>query len=547
MLVAIVAVILFILTIVWQNIQTKKFNRRWLRVSFGKKKDSLEDSLENIQDIARWYKLQEDFILPDEKVDDVTWNDLDMDRIFALMNHNTSSTGEQYMYKLLRQLKQDTEAWKQREEKICFFEREESIRLNVQMGLQALRKREIYYLIPEIVDTIEEKRLPFAKYSRVLLISLILLAVAAVVTGGNLYIVVLLGVNALVNLILYAVRKNEYEIYLQAVFAIVRIVKTAKLIEHEMGEIDESTRQALQELKLLSRMVDGLESAKQAYLTGDIVALLQDYLFGMLMWEFIVYDKVITELCGKKDAFMRVFSFVGETDTCIAIASFRRSLGEYCIPEWGGNVLSIKGLRHPLIDNAVKNDYVFTKNAIITGSNASGKSTFMKSVAVNIILAQTIHTCTAEEICLSDMGVMTSMAVRDDVAEGESYYIKEIRYLKRMIDRSSGERRFFFCVDEILRGTNTKERIAASLSILKYMSEKNCVMMVATHDTELAKLLDGEYENYHFGERFQDRDVQFDFKLRSGITETSNAILLLDVVGFPKEIVEQAEQQSVIC
>ena len=547
MLVAIVAVILFILTIVWQNIQTKKFNRRWLRVSFGKKKDSLEDSLENIQDIARWYKLQEDFILPDEKVDDVTWNDLDMDRIFALMNHNTSSTGEQYMYKLLRQLKQDTEAWKQREEKICFFEREESIRLNVQMGLQALRKREIYYLIPEIVDTIEEKRLPFAKYSRVLLISLILLAVAAVVTGGNLYIVVLLGVNALVNLILYAVRKNEYEIYLQAVFAIVRIVKTAKLIEHEMGEIDESTRQALQELKLLSRMVDGLESAKQAYLTGDIVALLQDYLFGMLMWEFIVYDKVITELCGKKDAFMRVFSFVGETDTCIAIASFRRSLGEYCIPEWGGNVLSIKGLRHPLIDNAVKNDYVFTKNAIITGSNASGKSTFMKSVAVNIILAQTIHTCTAEEMCLSDMGVMTSMAVRDDVAEGESYYIKEIRYLKRMIDRSSGERRFFFCVDEILRGTNTKERIAASLSILKYMSEKNCVMMVATHDTELAKLLDGEYENYHFGERFQDRDVQFDFKLRSGITETSNAILLLDVVGFPKEIVEQAEQQSVIC
>ena len=547
MLVAIVAVILFILTIVWQNIQTKKFNRRWLRVSFGKKKDSLEDSLENIQDIARWYKLQEDFILPDEKVDDVTWNDLDMDRIFALMNHNTSSTGEQYMYKLLRQLKQDTEAWKQREEKICFFEREESIRLNVQMGLQALRKREIYYLIPEIVDTIEEKRLPFAKYSRVLLISLILLAVAAVVTGGNLYIVVLLGVNALVNLILYAVRKNEYEIYLQAVFAIVRIVKTAKLIEHEMGEIDESTRQALQELKLLSCMVDGLESAKQAYLTGDIVALLQDYLFGMLMWEFIVYDKVITELCGKKDAFMRVFSFVGETDTCIAIASFRRSLGEYCIPEWGGNVLSIKGLRHPLIDNAVKNDYVFTKNAIITGSNASGKSTFMKSVAVNIILAQTIHTCTAEEMCLSDMGVMTSMAVRDDVAEGESYYIKEIRYLKRMIDRSSGERRFFFCVDEILRGTNTKERIAASLSILKYMSEKNCVMMVATHDTELAKLLDGEYENYHFGERFQDRDVQFDFKLRSGITETSNAILLLDVVGFPKEIVEQAEQQSVIC
>lgn len=133
------------------------------------------------------------------------------------------------------------------------------------------------------------------------------------------------------------------------------------------------------------------------------------------------------------------------------------------------------------------------------------------------------------------------MAVTDDIMAGESYYIKEIKYLNRII-RSLSDKRFVICViDEILRGTNTEERIAASFSILKYIHNKNCLAIAATHDIELTQLLDGIYANYHFREEMQDKDIIFDYKIHEGPSKTRNAIKLLKYVGFPDKIISDAE------
>jgi DNA mismatch repair ATPase MutS len=197
---------------------------------------------------------------------------------------------------------------------------------------------------------------------------------------------------------------------------------------------------------------------------------------------------------------------------------------------------------HPLIDDAVTNSLEIKRNIILTGSNASGKSTFVKAVAINAILGQSIFTCTGKRVVLPDTGVRTSMAVRDDVLSGESYFMREIKYLKRMIKESIGERPMIFCIDEILRGTNTAERIAASISILDYLADKNCRILVASHDLELAETMAQVYDNYHFRETLEDGDVIFDYKLREGVSNSRNAIQLLKVMGFPNEIVDGARK-----
>jgi len=182
------------------------------------------------------------------------------------------------------------------------------------------------------------------------------------------------------------------------------------------------------------------------------------------------------------------------------------------------------------------------RNSIVTGSNASGKSTFIKAVTVNCILAQTIHTCMAGIAEIPHAYIATSMAVKDSLMEGESYYMKEIRSLNRMLGYMQENELVICAIDEILRGTNTKERIAASAAILRYLEERNCLVLVASHDMELVKLLDREYEHYYFCEQEGEDDIVFDYKIHRGINEKTNAIPLLEYVGFPGQIVSDAER-----
>jgi len=109
-----------------------------------------------------------------------------------------------------------------------------------------------------------------------------------------------------------------------------------------------------------------------------------------------------------------------------------------------------------------------------------------------------------------------------------------------MVELADSGRLIFLAIDEILKGTNTVERIAASKAVLRYFDSRNCLLMVATHDIELAQSFDGVYSNYHFCESLEDGDVVFDYTIHDGISRSSNAIRLLSVIGFPDEIIDDA-------
>ncbi len=242
-----------------------------------------------------------------------------------------------------------------------------------------------------------------------------------------------------------------------------------------------------------------------------------------------------------QDEFRALYAALGEIDAAVCALSFRKSLPGFCVPSFQDkSSIAFEGLYHPLLAEPVCNDGEIARHSIVTGSNASGKSTFIKALAINGILAQTIHTCCANRFAARPALVMTSMAVRDDITEGESYFITELKSLKRILDMLP--KCYCACyIDEILRGTNTPERIAASCAVLDYLAKRDCLCVVASHDIELAGLLLHTHDNYSFAERVTQAGIRFDYKLLDGAAKTRNAILLLEHMGFDAAIVKQAK------
>jgi len=242
-----------------------------------------------------------------------------------------------------------------------------------------------------------------------------------------------------------------------------------------------------------------------------------------------------------KSRMIEVFETIGFLDAMCAAASFRTWLGNYTVPEFTKEKqYYAEQLYHPFLEEPVPASMQTEKSVLITGSNASGKSTFIKAAALNAILAQTIHTVCAKSYRASFFKVFTSMALTDNLFGSESYYIVEIKSLKRIIDAIDDEFPVLCFVDEVLRGTNTVERIAASSRILHSVAASNALMFAATHDIELTYMLEDSFENYHFEEQILEDKVLFDYQLKQGRATTQNAIALLGMLGYPEEIINKA-------
>lgn len=200
---------------------------------------------------------------------------------------------------------------------------------------------------------------------------------------------------------------------------------------------------------------------------------------------------------------------------------------------------------HPLLATAVPNEVHWTKNTLVTGSNASGKSTYVKSVAISCILSTTIHTALATKFQLPFGHILTSMAVEDDIFEGDSYFVAETKSVKRVLDFAETNIPCLCFIDEILKGTNTIERIAASSSMIHWLNNYPSLAFVATHDIELTEILKESCDNVHFEEQVtKEQGVTFDYRLKQGPATTRNAIQLLHVLNYPKDVVEQAKREA---
>ena len=276
--------------------------------------------------------------------------------------------------------------------------------------------------------------------------------------------------------------------------------------------------------------------------TSNPLTIIMDYIRMIFHVDIIAYNIKLNIIAESKAEIFDIYEHIGNIDCEIAVASYMKSMSDVCEPVYAlsGNIINAKDMYHPLTKTVVTNDIHTQRGVLITGSNASGKSTFLKMLGVNIIFAQCFGFALASHFEISPVRLFTSMALKDNLLGEESYYIVETKSLKRICDASDEYGNVLGIVDEVLRGTNTIERIAASYCILKYLSDKNVLCFVATHDSELTDLLAQYYEMYYFTEEVQKDAVVFPYKINSGVSKKGNAIKLLDIMGYDNGIVSRA-------
>ena len=195
---------------------------------------------------------------------------------------------------------------------------------------------------------------------------------------------------------------------------------------------------------------------------------------------------------------------------------------------------------HPLIDKKKRVNNSFSTNgtgkvAIITGSNMAGKSTFLRSVAVNLVLAQMGAPVCANSFTFSIVSLYSSMRIADNLAENTSTFYAELKKLKTIIEQVKQHKKVFVLLDEILRGTNSLDRHTGSDALVKQLIKEHAVAVIATHDVELANL-QKEYplaiSNYHFDVQVEGEELYFDSKLKRGICQSMNASLIMKKIGI---------------
>ena len=541
--IAVAAVALIVIIAVIAAIGAKKTQYYQLKASFGLLK-KYEFSYEEYESISHYFRntLKED----DNHIDDITWNDLDMDKIFMMINYTHSSVGRDYLYKILRCPVSDKSVLEERERLIEFFEKNPHERTKIMQGFDDMGfTRKIS--ISDHIDRLLSLK-PASNASHYLSFLTILASVLYTVLVNPVLGVLFIIGSCAYTIITYYKTKSRIDSFFTCVRQIVAMINAAKNITKlnlpELSEYNKRLSEGINTFRKITNNSWLLVSGKTS--GGNLSDMLMEYVRMFTHVDLIKFNSMLVHLGKYKKEIYDLMETLGTIEAMISVASFRHLLPYFVRPEFTEDKeLMVKDLYHLSIKAPVANSITTGGPVLITGSNASGKSTFLKSVAINTILAQTINTCPCEDYRAPFFRIYSSMALSDDLDMGDSYYIVEIKSLKRIVDASKkkGERILCF-IDEVLRGTNTVERIAASSEILKNLSDAGVMCFAATHDIELTHLLEKDYTNYHFTEEVKDNNVIFSYVIQDGRATSRNAIKLLEIIGYDKEIIKKAEDKA---
>ncbi len=478
-------------------------------------------------------------------IDNITWNDLNMDDIYKKINKTQTSAGEEYLYHLLRTPLFDENVLADRDRLINFTIQNSEKRKNLQKILHRVGKVKRCSLTDYLIllkELERESNIPHYFLDVLIIVSFAYIFVEPA-WGFTIFLA-----SLAYSIIWYYRRKGTISPYITTFTHILKMFGAAEQIEKLKYEelLIYSTK-----MKKVRTTFRNFRHNTYILATGSRVSenpldLLWDYVRMIFHLDITKFNAMLKQLQENFDEIYVLRDTIGVIDSSISIGSYRKAVSYYCKPIFSKDSNSVnfaaEKLYHPLIVNPVSNSLNENRGLLITGSNASGKSTFLKTVAINAIFAQTLYMTLSENYHANMFHIYTSMALRDDLQSNESYFIVEIKSLKRILDASEKQRPILCFIDEVLRGTNTVERIAASAMIMKSLNQSHIMCMAATHDIELAHMLEQQYRNYHFKEEIENNDIKFNYHLNKGKSSTRNAIKLLGVIGYDSAIICEAEE-----
>lgn len=317
-------------------------------------------------------------------------------------------------------------------------------------------------------------------------------------------------------------------------------------------------RQRMRKLEGLEALSDlaGCDRALaklRAFRKGGLLSELPDptglmaYFNIAMLYEARFYSAQFRSLHEHKEELRKIFLDLAFLDYSLGLLTLReRWAGTSSLPHFEAGAMRLENCAHPLVSEPVPNSIELDKQSLIlTGMNMAGKSTFLRSVGVNVVLAQSALTvlCTSYHAPL--LRLRACMGNQDKLSEGVSFYLSELKSLENFVRAANSDEAWIFILDEIFRGTNGDERIAASVAVLEHLGRRHRVL-AATHDQAMLDHLGPHFLRKSFsGQPCDEKGLRFDFRLREGPCFDRNALRLMRHLEFPKTLVERAE--ALVC
>jgi DNA mismatch repair ATPase MutS len=233
------------------------------------------------------------------------------------------------------------------------------------------------------------------------------------------------------------------------------------------------------------------------------------------------------------------FLAFGEFESLLSFSNLPNICSSVCIPVFdkSDKIIEVADIGHPLINNSIRvNNNLSVNNNIfiISGSNMSGKTTFLRTVGINLVLANAGSFVCAQKMTLSRFKIMTSMRVADNLNEGISTFYAELKKIKGIIDFANSNNNMIFLIDEIFKGTNSVDRFYGAKTVISKLDRLGVMGFITTHDLELCDLENQHIriKNFSFSEHYENNQILFNYKITAGKSNTTNAKYLMEMIGI---------------
>jgi len=475
------------------------------------------------------------------RVEDRTWGDLDMDQVFVAIDRTASRPGQQHLYHRLRTPCLDPAELAPFERLVAGLAQRPDLQEILAKELGRLSDPRAGYLVDLAFGDLPQS-LTAKWIFPVLTLAGVTSLVACIFWAGAAFF---LGGVVATNLLVQVALRRRMDLLVPALHAMPWLARVAATL----GTLDEPGLAV--ETAPLPRVASELRTLRLAatwmlfepFQVHEYVASVYSYINMFFLLDVNAFAFSIEMVRVRRGAIRAAYEAVGRLDVALSTVRWRDELGVWCRPDLSVSDKSIvaQGLRHPLLAEPVSNDLeLLGSSMLLTGSNMSGKTTFVRTLGVAAILGQTLNTVCAAAYEAPPFAVRASIGRADSIMDGKSYYLAEVEAIGEMIAAKSADVRHLFLIDEVFRGTNTVERVAAGHAILQYLDRGDDLVVVATHDIELVELLGDRFESFHFREDIVDGGLHFDFRLKHGPSSTRNAIALLRLMRYPDAIIDVA-------
>lgn len=493
------------------------------------------------RDIGRIRKYSDRFDDSAYSLDDRTWDDLSMDAVYAGIDITLTNPGEEVLYSLLRTPQTHGDQLNARRMYIDYFQNNEGQKREVQEMLYRAGRDDL-----DITGMLtgELKPKPLMQAVSIALPLLLIAGIIYLALAQNIAGLLALMAVFFVSVFVHFGVDHEFHHQSDAALYLGKLVnisdKIVPVIEKDFPDLAAEINTIYTACKSIGKGV-WLLTRNAGFDT------LTDQFNALILAKERKFFKMLADIERRRDVLLRLYRLLGELDAYISVAAYREEVSHWCAPE----IISAKGILectdiyHPLLPDPVSNSIsIAGKGILITGSNMSGKSTFLRTLAINALFAQTICTCLASRYRAGIYHIVTSMSIRDDVLSGKSYYLREAEAVLRIIRAGEQDIQCLAVIDEMFRGTNAVDRVHASTEVLRYLVSHNALPLIATHDMQIVPRLT-DYERYYFTEDISETgDLTYDYTIHRGIAPSRNAIKILARLGYPTEIIDRINART---